>query len=1078
MADSQTIPSSPKIEYIPTPPKKPIIGNMLSVDTDAPLQSLMRLTRELGPIFRMDMMGTPLVVVSGAKLVEEICDETRFDKAVRGPLRRIRGVAGDGLFTADTEAPNWHKAHNVLLPTFAQRAMAGYLPLMYDIGSQLCQKWERLNADDEIDVVHDMTALALDTIGVCGFDYRFNSFYRRDYHPFIDALTRTLETCMVQRGLPFEKVVLRKRLDQMKDDIAFMSKLVDDIIRERRKGGVDQAQKDLLNFMLAGVDKQTGESLSDENIRYQIITFLIAGHETTSGLMSFTLYFLVNNPDVLEKAYDEVDRVLGNDLSVAPTVSQVNQLTYVQQILNEALRLYPTAPAIGLYPYKDEIIGGKYKLKKGTFITLLTLMLHRDPSVWGPEPEKFNPENFSREAERGRPVDAFKPWGNGQRACIGRQFAMQEATLVMGMLLQRFQFFDHKKYQLKIKESLSIKPDGFTLKVKPRAGRVRSVVLPGQAAQQPAEAAQPKVAKRPKHGTKATVLFGSNLGTTEELAREIANSAELNGFDVTMADLDSAVDDLPREGAVIIASASYNGAPPDNAGRFVKWLTEAKPGAASGVNYLVFGCGNRDWASTYQAQPRMIDERLEALGARRLIPRGEADAREDLDGQFQDWFKTLWPQVGEALGLDIDFSNQVEAEPLYEMEMISDAATNPAITQTGAKPVTIKANEELQNNKKSGRSTRHIEISLAKGMSYRPGDHLAVVPRNRLELVERVERRFGFSPGARIRLKTTGGRQAPFPIEGPVSVRRVLTDYLELQAVATRKQVQVMAAATRCPMTKPKLEKLSADAGESGDLYRSEIFSKRRSVLDLLEVHPACELTFAQYLEMLPVMPPRYYSISSSPNVMGQACSITVGVVEGPKRSGDGTYKGSCSTYMADLKPGDTIFAAIKETKAGFRMPDDPSVPIIMIGPGTGLAPFRAFLQERVMQKAAGATLGPALLFFGCRNGDDFIYRKDLEAMEKEGIVDLKVAFSRPDKGDKVYVQDLIRKERKKVWELIGQGAKIFICGDGSRMEPDVKRTLVRIHSEETDGDAEASEEWIDQMGKTDRYVLDVWAGS
>ena len=140
-----------------------------------------------------------------------------------------------------------------------------------------------------------------------------------------------------------------------------MSKLVDDIIRERRRGGGDQAQKDLLNFMLAGVDKQTGESLSDENIRYQIITFLIAGHETTSGLLSFTLYFLVNNPDMLEKAYEEVDRVLGNDLAVQPTFQQVNQLTYVQQILNEALRLYPTAPAIGLYPYKDEVIGGQYR---------------------------------------------------------------------------------------------------------------------------------------------------------------------------------------------------------------------------------------------------------------------------------------------------------------------------------------------------------------------------------------------------------------------------------------------------------------------------------------------------------------------------------------------------------------------------------------------------------------------------------------------------------------------------------------------------------------------------------------------
>jgi len=1062
---------------IPTPPGVAVLGNMLTVDSDAPLQSLMRLTREHGPIFQLNMMGTPLVVVSGASLVEEICDENRFDKAVRGSLRRIRAAAGDGLFTSDTQEANWAKAHNILLPTFAQRAMAGYLPLMHDIASQLCTKWERLNVDDEIDVVHDMTALALDTIGVCGFDYRFNSFYRRDYHPFIDALTRTLETCMVQRGLPFEKVILRKRLDQLKQDVSFMSKLVDDIVRERRRGGGDQAQKDLLNFMLAGVDKQTGESLSDENIRYQIITFLIAGHETTSGLLSFTLYFLVNNPDILDKAYEEIDRVLGTDLAVTPTFAQVNQLTYVQQILNESLRLWPTAPAIGLYPYKDEVIGGQFPLKKNTFVTLLTLMLHRDSSVWGPEPERFNPENFSREAEAARPPNAFKPWGNGQRACIGRQFAMQEATLVIGMLLQRFHLFDHKKYQLKLKESLSIKPDGFTLKVKPRPGRTRSALVPGAATANQNEPPAVKAAKRPSHGTKATVLFGSNLGTTEELARAISNSAELNGFDVTLADLDSAVGELPTAGAVIIASASYNGAPPDNATRFVKWLNDAKPGDAAGVKYVVFGCGNRDWASTYQAQPRMIDDRLAALGATRLMPRGEGDAREDLDGQFQDWFKTLWPQIGKGLGLDIDFSDQGEAEPLYEMEVVSDAATNPAITTTGAKPVTITANKELQNVKKSSRSTRHIEIDLAKGMSYRPGDHLAVVPRNRLELVERVERRFGFAPGARVRLKATGGRQAPFPIEGPVSVRRILTDYLELQAPATRKQVQALAAATRCPMTKPKLSTLCAEAKDGVDHYRAEVFTKRRSVLDLLEEHPACELSFAQYLEMLPVMTPRYYSISSSPNAMGQACSITVGVVAGPKRSGDGTYKGSCSTYIAELAAGDVIFAAVKETKAGFRMPDDPATPMIMIGPGTGLAPFRAFCQERVMQKGAGAQLGAAMLFFGCRAPDeDFIYRKELEAMAREGIVDLHVAFSRYE-GKKTYVQDLLLAQRKTVWGLINAGARIYVCGDGSRMEPDVKRALARIYAEETDAEPAEADAWMERMGAENRYVLDVWAG-
>jgi cytochrome P450/NADPH-cytochrome P450 reductase len=1072
--------SQSALTSIPGPAGKPLIGNMLTIDSDKPLQSLMQLTREQGPIFSLDMMGTPLVVVSGAALVEELSDESRFDKAVRGSLRRIRALAGDGLFTSDTSEPNWAKAHNILLPTFAQRAMANYLPLMQDIADQLCTKWERLNADDEIDVVHDMTALALDTIGICGFGYRFNSFYRRDYHPFIDALTRTLETCMVQRGLPFEKLILTKRLNQLKEDVGFMNRLVDDIIRERRRGGGEQAISDLLNFMLAGVDRQTGASLSDENIRYQILTFLIAGHETTSGLLSFTLYFLVNNPDVLARAYDEVDRVLGSDLAIQPTIQQVNQLTYVQQILNEALRLYPTAPAIGLYPYEDEVIGGKYRLKKGTFVTLLTLMLHRDPSVWGPEPERFNPDNFSREAEAKRPPNAFKPWGNGQRACIGRQFAFQEATLVLGMILQRFQLFDHRNYQLKIKESLSIKPDGFTIKVRPRPGRTRSLMVPGAAS---AEAAKPSatVRKRASHGTKLTVLYGSNLGTTEEIARDIANSGEINGFDVTLAELDEHSDGLPTEGVTVIASASYNGAPPDNAVRFVKWLERAKPGDAAGSTYVVFGCGNRDWASTFQATPRMIDERLEQLGARRLLPRGEGDAREDLDGQFQAWFSTLWPRVGEAMGLDVDFSEQIAADPLYEVEVVGPSPGHAIAAQAGARPLTIAMNRELQNHdgpRPSERSTRHIEVDLAEGMTYQAGDHLCVVPVNGDPIVARAERRFGFSPDTYLRLRNTGGRQSPFPIDTPVAVRKILTEYVELQAIATRKQVQMLAAHTRCPVSRPKLDLLAAEAADGADAYRSDVLARRKSVLDLLEEFPACELPFGSYLEMLPQLAPRYYSISSGRSASPTRCAITVGVVEGPARSGGGTYRGTCSTHLSARRAGDVVHASIRETKAGFRMPEDDATPIIMVGPGTGLAPFRAFLQERAARAAKGSALGKAMLFFGCRHPEqDYIYRDELEAYAAQGLVDLHVAFSRPDGGERTYVQDLVRRERGAVCALIRDGARIFVCGDGSRMEPDVKRALVRIHAEEGDFDLETADAWMEEMARTDRYVLDVWVG-
>ncbi|MEW9919236.1 bifunctional cytochrome P450/NADPH--P450 reductase [Marimonas sp. MJW-29] len=1054
------------------PDKAPLLGNVLSVDKDQPLQSLMDLTRKLGPIMRMDMMGTPLVVVSGHDLVDELCDESRFDKAVRGSLRRVRAIGGDGLFTGDTQEPNWSKAHNILLPTFSRQAMSNYMPMMLDVAGQLCMKWERLNADDEIDVVHDMTAVALDTIGICGFNYRFNSFYREDYHPFINALTRTLETCMMQRGLPFEQTLLKRRIDQMEKDVAYMNNLVDDIIAERRKTG-GSGENDLLNYMLEGVDKVTGEKLSDENIRYQINTFLIAGHETTSGLMSFTLYYLLNHPDVLAKAYEEVDRVLGRDISVMPTLKQVNQLQYVSQILLESLRLWPTAPAFSLYPYKDEVIGGKYKLKERTFTTVLTLMLHRDKSVWGEKAEEFNPDNFSKEAVAARPVNAYKPFGNGQRACIGRQFAMQEAVLVMGMILQRFELIDHTDYKLKIKESMSIKPDGFKMKVRLRKDIQRSTLVPGAVPEGESHAGGlSDSAKRPNHGTPALILYGSNLGTTEDYARDLARSADMAGFDVTLAPLDEYTDKLPKNGAVIIATASYNGTPPDNAQKFVQWLENAPDGAAEGVNFAVFGCGHSDWAATFQATPRTIDERLEMLGGKRIAARAEGDARDDIDEQFEAWAGGLWPQVADALGLEIDLSDTGASEPLYQVEVLSGADANPVAAAAGAKPVTIRENRELQNFEASHRSTRHIEVDLAPGMTYRTGDHLSVVPRNSDALVARVLRRFGYGADTQVRLHTTSEEHSQLPTGHAVSVAKLLTDTVELQQPASRKDVATLARYTECPKSKPALEALAEDG------YKAEVQAKRVSVLDLLKKFPACEVPFGVFLELMPLMNPRYYSISSSAVQSPERCSITVGVVDEAAISGNGQFKGVCSNYLKDNPAGTTIQASLRGTSDGFRLPEDASVPVIMVGPGTGIAPFRGFLQERAALKADGKDLGEAMLFFGCRHPDqDYIYRDELEGFAKDGLCDLKVAFSRQEKS-KVYVQDLIRAERDRVWELIQKGAKIFVCGDGSRMEPDVRRALSLIYSEEMDVGAEAADAWMDQMMTDNRYVLDVWVST
>jgi len=929
-----------------------------------------------------------------------------------------------------------------------------------------------------------MTALTLDTIGLCGFDYRFNSFYRRDYHPFVESLVRSLETIMMIRGLPMENLWMQKRRRDLAGDVAFMNKMVDEIVAERRKNAeATEAKKDMLGAMMTGVDRATGEQLDDVNIRYQINTFLIAGHETTSGLLSCAIYALLKHPDVLKKAYEEVDRVLGPDIDAKPTYQQVTQLTYITQILKEALRLWPPAPAYGISPLSDQTIGGKYKLKKNTFITVLVLALHRDPSVWGPNPDAFDPENFSREAEAKRPVNAWKPFGNGQRACIGRGFAMHEAALAIGMILQRFKLIDVNRYQMVLKETLTIKPDGFKIKVRPRADQDRGAHAGRTASTAAVSAAAPtpRVRTRPGHNTPLLVLYGSNLGTAEELATRVADLAEVNGFATRLAPLDDFVGKLPEQGGVLIFCASYNGAPPDNATQFVKWLGSDLPkDAFAKVRYAVFGCGNSDWLATYQSIPRFIDDQLAAHGAGNAYVRGEGDARDDLDGQFESWFAKLRPLAVKQFGIDTNFDRSADDEPLYNIEPVAPTTINAAVTLGGAAPMKVLVNTELQNRSganASVRSTRHIEVQLPSGTSYRVGDHLSVVPRNDPVLVDSVARRFGFLPADQIRLQVAEGRRAQLPVGDSVSVGRLLSEFVELQQVATRKQIQIMSENTRCPVTKPKLLAYVGDDAAATELYRSEILAKRKSVFDLLEEHPACELPFHAYLEMLSLLAPRYYSISSSPSGDPLRCSVTVAVVAGAANSGRGIYKGICSNYLAGRRAGETIHATVRETKAGFRLPDDNSVPIVMIGPGTGLAPFRGFLQERAARKAKGASLGPAMLFFGCRHPDqDYLYADELKAFAADGITELYTGFSRTE-GPKTYVQNLVVAQQDRLWSLIENGAIIYVCGDGGKMEPDVKAALVAIYRQRKAAHTDAALRWIDDLGTRNRYVLDVWAG-
>ena len=326
--------------------------------------------------------------------------------------------------------------------------------------------------------------------------------------------------------------------------------------------------------------------------------------------------------------------------------------------------------------------------------------------------------------------------------------------------------------------------------------------------------------------------------------------------------------------------------PPDNATQFVKWLGGDLPkDAFAKLRYAVFGCGNSDWAATYQSIPRLIDEQLAAHGARSVYARGEGDARSDLDGQFESWFAKLAPLAVKEFGIDSNFSRSADDEPLY-----TDRAGGADRRQCDRRARRRRADEGAGQQRIAEQDRAPMPPIDRPGISrcncrpasaYRVGDHLSVVPRNDPALVDSVARRFGFLPADQIRLQVAEGRRAQLPVGDAVSVGRLLTEFVELQQVATRKQIQIMSEHTRCPVTKPKLLAYVGDDAAATERYRAEILGKRKSVFDLLEEHPACELPFHAYLEMLSLLAPRYYSISSSPSGDPARCSVTVGVVEG-----------------------------------------------------------------------------------------------------------------------------------------------------------------------------------------------------
>ena len=244
---------------IPQPRPRPIVGNAPDIDSEAPIQSMVELARQLGPIYRLSFGKGSVLVISSLELVADACDETRFDKKVSGGLYHLRDFVGDGLFTAYTDEPNWAKAHRILMPAFGPAAMRNYFDDMLDIADQMLTKWERLGPEASIDVSDNMTRLTLDTIALCGFGYRFNSYYQNEMHPLIEAMVRMLsEAGSRARRLPIQTTLMLRTQRQYEADGRYLHSVTDELIAKRRRMPEDEKPRDLLGLMLEAKDPVTG----------------------------------------------------------------------------------------------------------------------------------------------------------------------------------------------------------------------------------------------------------------------------------------------------------------------------------------------------------------------------------------------------------------------------------------------------------------------------------------------------------------------------------------------------------------------------------------------------------------------------------------------------------------------------------------------------------------------------------------------------------------------------------------------------------------------------------------------------